>query len=233
MTFKREWGETQKLGFVLLILAIAIGLALFFYYSIWLMALGIVFFVAGLLLLATKKSTLKKILMEKRKINDQISNAEKKFLNREMTEQSFQEFKYKKQKELIGIESRLQALQDQQNVEKSKEMREITSKKKHVLKELLLQKEALLAEFKISEKKYLKRELGEKEFFDIQHSVQERLLELDSEIKNFYSAENVGPIMGKLDHQLKDAKKAKQQKKQFLLDEMVGELSEQSKRKRN
>lgn len=235
MAAESTWSGKQKAGLALLFLAIIVGIALFFYYSVWLVVIGILFFIAGFLLLSSKnQGTLKRLLEEKRKIGEQISNAEKKFLSREIPEKAFKEFTYKKQGELIELESKVEALQKKGTINQSDELQKIASKKKHLLKQLLIQKQSLLSEFRISEQKYLKRELGEKEFFKIQHSIQSRLLELDSEIKSFYSSENIGGIMGELGSSLKTAEKEAREKKQSELDEMAFELSDQVKhRKKN
>lgn len=183
------------MGASLLLAALLLAAWLVFSFSIETLAIAALCLVLGAVLAFWKGSSeLQGLLEEKRKIEGILAEAEKKVLQREMNEEAFRDFSFKKQKELIGIESRIAALKAEEGADSQEEMQQVVARKKHVLRELLEQKKALEAALQISEQKYLRRELEEKAFFEMQRSTQAKLLEIDAEIRVLSVGENMDAV---------------------------------------
>ncbi len=226
------------MGALLLLAALVLAAWLVFFFSIELLAIAVFFFLLGAILAFWKPSNeLQGLLGEKRKIEGIIAEAEKKVLQREMNEEAFRDFSFKKQKELVVIESRIVALKEKEGSGSQEEMRQVASRKKHVLKELLQQKKAVEAELQIGEQKYLRRELGEQEFFEMQRNTQSKLLEIDAEIRSLFAGENIDAVLSEMQQKLKETepirRKRRRQEPQSESDfeEMASDLSEQGNRK--
>ena len=228
----------QAIGALLLLAAILLAVWLFFSFSIKLLAIAVFFFLLGAILAFRRSGgELQGLLEEKRKIEGTIAEAEKKVLQREMNEEAFRGFSFKKQKELVVIESKIVSLKEKEGLGSEAEMQQVASRKKHVLKELLRQKKAVEAELQISEKKYLRRELREQEFFEMQRNTQSKLLEIDAEIRNLFSGENIDAVLNEMQQKLKETepirRKRRRQKPQSESDfeEIASDLSEQGNKK--
>jgi hypothetical protein len=195
----------QAIGALFLLIALAMGGWLVFSFSIERLGIAIFsFLIGGILAFRGSGSELPGLLEEKRKIEGTIAEAEKKVLQREMSEEAFRDFSFKKQKELVGIESKISSFKKKEGADSEAETQQVAARKKHVLKELLQQKKGIGAELQISEQKYLRRELGESAFFEMQRSTQSKLLEIDAEIRNLYAGENIDAVLEEMQQKLKE-----------------------------
>lgn len=173
----------------------------------WALFPGIVFLIAAILLyFHTSQSPLDALLSERRKQLVQIEDAEKRFLSRQMTQESFEKFKAQRQKELVSIESKIAMLTQAPKEENPSDTADVAGKNKHKLKELLEKKELVNQSFGIAEKKYLKRELSEAEFNELQEKTTSELLEIDSEIKALTKDPQVQKAVAELSREIKKAK---------------------------
>jgi hypothetical protein len=222
----------RSIGSLLLLASLVLAAWQVFSFSTVGTATTIVFLLAGAFLLFWRGSNeLQGLLEEKRKIAGMIAEAEQKVLQRELSEESFRDFALGKQKELIGIESRIAALKEKEGAGFREENQQIVSRKKHVLKGLLQQKKAVETELQISEQKYLRRELEEGAFFELQRNAQSKLLELDAEIRNLYADENIGAVLQEMQQKLKESeptrRKRRQAENESEMDKMASDLSNQ------
>lgn len=169
-------------------------------------------------------------LGQQRKIKEELQNAEKKFLAREMTEEAFKAFSFSKQKELVDVESKLASARLQVPTEKSEELSAVSANKKHILRVLLEKKQALQAQLQIAEQKYLNRELAEKDFFALQQSSQVRLLEIDAEIKSLCTDASVETVLAELQKELNEnaRKRSRSGSRESAADEMASDLLDQT-----
>jgi len=226
----------QAIGALFLLAALVLAAWLVFSFSIELFIIAVFFFLLGAILAFWRSgSELQGLLEKKRKIEGVIAEAEKKVLRREMDGEAFRDFSFKKQKELVVTESRIAALKEKDGSGSQEEMQQIASRKKHVLKELLQQKKAVETELQISEQKYLRRELGEAEFFEMQRNTQTKLLEIDAEIRNLFAGENIDAVLSEMQQKLKETepirRNRRHQKTQSESGEMASDVSEQGNKK--
>ncbi|MFH0955290.1 MAG: hypothetical protein V1777_04265 [Candidatus Micrarchaeota archaeon] len=168
---------------------------------------------AAVLWFQTQKPALDGLLSERRKLLSQIEEAEKRFLNRQLTDDSFQKFKAQKQKELVETESKIAVLTKPQAEPSSADTADVASRDKHKLKELLEKKQLINQTFAIAEQKYLKRELSEAEFSELQEKTNTDLLETDSEIKALTQNPQIKHVQAELERELKRAKFEKHAKR--------------------
>lgn len=223
----------QKIGLLFLAAAVLVGVWLVSSFSIEMMGVGLGFFLVGALLLLQSKNSLASLLEEKRKILQELSGAEQKFLAREMTEQAFGEFSAQKRARLVELESRIERMKTQ-SVASAQELEKIAAGKKHILREFLKEKDFLLSQQKIGEQKYLNRELAEKEFFELQQKTQGRLLEIEAEIKNLVEGQNMQAVLAELQQKLRQTEPSRRMRRKQRrgtvseTDQMAQDLLEQT-----
>jgi len=191
--------------------------------------------IAAIFLLAIKirfrEPSLKDKLKRKSVLLEELKIAENKFLQHKISEQDFQEIADRNQKELVELEANIS--KEMQMLEKQKEELEpleISSKRRHQLKEFLKKKEIIENEIRIAEAKYLKRKISAPTYREILKGKQQELIKLEAEIKKIYSEESVDKIKKELAEKLEAVEKTEAQKKSDLSEEIVEDLEEQEKK---
>lgn len=229
----------QTLAIALAILGLA-GLALFFSTGEWLFLLGALalFGIAIGMVWKAKTKTEQELLSERRKLSDQLTAAEKRFLSREMTETAFARFKADKQKQLVALESQLALLEHANTLSQTEETGEVLRRDKHKLDELLKKKALLNQAFAITEKKYLNREISEEHYLEIQEKTNADLLETDSAINALKAEPQVQKAISELKKNVKTATPEQKHKKRKAMwqegetqeiDQIANDLAEQTK----
>jgi len=202
-TVQTEW----IFGFVFLIVSI--------------LGIGLYFGIGG------RKETLRDLFRKKRELIASISEAEKRFLSRGLDENAYRDLVNRKQTELVEIEARIDLQSGIQNAAHAEELQQITSKNRHLLKDLLDRKAGLVEEMHLSEQKYFNRQLEETLFFELRGQQQAKLLELENDIEKIESEEAAQRVLEELKQKLKDLDETALEKKKKNEEEMADDISDQ------
>ncbi len=188
----------------------------------------IIFFAVIFILLGiNKKDPVHELFRKKRVIMDSISEAESKYLSRSLDETTYRQLIETKQKELVGIEAQLQVQSGTQGIQNMEQLEALSSKNRHFLRDLLSKKNALLEEIRLTEEKYLGRQLEETAFFELRGQQQAKMLEIDAEIKKIQNEVAAQQVVDDLKVKLNQLNETEIQKKQKKEDEILDDLSDQ------
>ncbi len=186
-----------------------------------------------------RKPSLRALFSEKKRLLDTVKIAEQRYMKRKLSEKDFNRIFKEKQRRLIEVEAFIDQQYNQENKEKiGKEILAVQTKKRHILKSLLDEKRRLIREMDIAEKRYLKRMIDAKTYQDLVQLNQQRLVELEANIRALYDEANVSRVMSCLRQKLseleakkktKKRKKAKDEREQGL--QIAKEIAEQISRK--
>ena len=230
-------------------IAIILFLAAIFWKSLLLIFQGVFYaaialvIIIGVILLWTKlhyrNPSLKKLFSEKKKLLSGIKIAEKQYMRRKLSEKDFNKIFKDKQKRLIEVEAIIDQFYGKEKKEKiDKKLLDVQTKKRHILQQKLDEKKRLLKEMDIAEKKYLKRKIDAKTYQALVQKNQQRLIDIEAEIKEVYDEASVSKIMSDLKKKLsnlenkkKNGKKTKAKSEEAQLIEIASELAEQVSKK--
>ena len=234
---------------VLVAIAIILFLAAIFWKSLLLIFQGVLYaaialvVIVGVILLWAKlhyrKPSLKKLFSEKKKLLLGIKIAERQYMRRKLSENDFNKIFKDKQKRLIEVEALIDQFYGKEKKEKiDKKLLDVQTKKRHILQQKLNEKKRLLKEMDIAEKKYLKRQIDAKTYQALVQKNQQRLIDIEAEIKEVYDEASVSKIMNDLKKKLsnledkkKNGKKTKAKSEEEQLVKIANELAEQASRK--
>ena len=186
-----------------------------------------------------RRPSLKKLFSEKKKLISGIKIAERQYMRRKLSEKDFNKIFKDKQKRLIEVEALIDQLYGKDKKEKiDKKLLEVQTKKRHILQQKLTEKMRIIKEMDLAEKKYLKRRIDAKTYQALVQKNQQRLIDIEAEIKEVYDEASVSKIMGDLKKKLsnlndkkKKGKKSKAKSEEERLMEIASELAEQASRK--
>ncbi len=234
---------------VLAVIAIILFLATIFWKSLLLIFQGVLYaaialvVIIGVILLWAKlhyrKPSLKKLFSEKKKLLLGIKIVERQYMKRKLSENDFNKIFKDKQKRLIEVEALIDQFYGKEKKEKiDKKFLDVQTKKRHILQQKLNEKKRLIKEMDIAEKKYLKRRIDSKTYQALVQKNQQRLINIEAEIKEVYDEASVSKIMNDLKKKLsnlenkkKNGKKTKAKSEEEQLVEIANELAEQASRK--
>lgn len=146
---------------------------------------------------------------QKKKILHGIKIAEKRYMQRKLSEKGFNKIFKEKQRKLIEIEALIDQKYNQEQGKVSKELLAVQSKKRHILKNLLEQKKRTIKEMDIAERHYLKRKIDAKTYQELVQKNQQTLIDLEASIKVLYHEANVSKVMKNLKKKLSELEKPK------------------------
>ena len=230
-------------------IAIILFLAAIFWKSLLLIFQGVLYAAIALLAIILvilfwakihyRRPSLKKLFSEKKKLLSGIKIAEKQYMRRKLSEKDFNKIFKEKQKRLIEVEALIDEFYGEDKKQKiDKKLLDVQTKKRHILQQKLNEKMRLLKEMDIAEKKYLKRRIDAKTYQALVQKNQQRLIDIEAEIKEVYDEASVSKIMGdlkkklsNLDDKKKKGKKTKAKSEEEQLIEIANELAEQASRK--
>lgn len=233
----------------LAVIAIILFLAAIFWENLLLIFQGVFYaaialaVIIGIILLWAKlhyrRPSLKKLFSEKKKLLSGIKIAERQYMKRKLSETDFNKIFKDKQKRLIEVEALIDQLYGKEKKKKIDEkLLDVQTKKRHILQQKLDEKKRLLKEMDIAEKKYLKRRLDAKTYQALVQKNQQRLIDIEAEIKEVYDEASVSKIMSDLKKKLstlntkkKNGKKTRAKNEEELLMEIASELAEQVSKK--
>lgn len=214
-------------------IALVAALALWFFWYIFVALLAIF----AVLLLAIKikfrEPSMKELLEEHRVLEDTLKIAEAKLLQHKLDLNDYQELTDKTQKQLVEIEVRLSKAEEKEKQKTKPPIQEVSSRKRHLLKELLEHKKTIQEEIRIAETKYFKRKINGITYKQILLEKQKQLIELEAAIKKVYADENIEQIKKDLAEKLKKLGESAEKKQEKYTEEIAEDVSDQAKRSEN
>ena len=189
-------------------------------------AILIVVLIIVVLLSRGKKST-QKLFDKKRQAMEELKVAERKFLKRQISEDSYKKVLKKKQEELIKIDAALSEKQTKQKGNFKKELVSVEAKEKHRIEALLKQKQPLQAELEVAQKKYLKRQIDEKTYKSLLQANQSKIIELEGKIKSMKSTKDVKDVFAEIKRKVRDIEMEQQKVEQRETERIAKEILEQ------
>jgi len=166
-----------------------------------------------------RKPSLKSLFAEKKRLLEAIRIAEKKYMQRKLSEKDFNGIFKEKQRLLIGVEAMIDQQYNRESSEKiGREILDVQAKKRHVLRELLDEKMRLIREMDLMEKSYLKRKIDSKTYQEMVQKNQHELVEIEADIKSIYEEANVSKVMSSLKEKLAELEKRKKESKKKKKD---------------
>jgi hypothetical protein len=186
-----------------------------------------------------RKPSLRVLFGEKKRLLAAIKIAEQQYMRRKLSEPDFNKIFKEKQQRLIEVEAMIDQQYNEEKKEKTgSELLAVETKKRHILKGLIDEKRRIIREINLAEKSYLKRKLDAKTYQDIVQRNQQKLIDIEAQIKELYSEASVSKVMGSLKKGLSDLenqKKAKGKKKALTEKEeqmeIASEIAEQIRKK--
>ncbi len=186
-----------------------------------------------------RRPSLKKLFSEKKRLLSAIKIAEKQYMRRKLSEKDFNKIFKEKQKRLIEVEALIDRLYNKEKKEKiDKRLLAVQTKKRHILQQKFAEKRSLIKEMDLAEKRYLRRKIDVKTYQSLVQKKQQKLIDIEAEIKGLYDEASISKIMGNLKKRLSslENKKKKVKKKKSKTDaerqiEIANELAEQVSKK--
>lgn len=247
--FGRLKAYAGKNPFVVAVIVVLIALCIVFWSILFIVLRGFLYtalalgLIVGAILIWAKwhyrKPSLRELFGEKKRLLATIKIAEQQYMKRKLSEPDFNKIFKEKQQRLIETEAMIDQQYSEEKKEKlGEELLAVETKKRHVLKGLVDEKRRLIREINLAEKSYLKRKLDAKTYQDIVQRNQQKLIEIEAQIKELYSEASVSKVMVSLKKglsNLEDGKKAKGKKKAMTEKdeqmEIATEITEQIRKK--
>ncbi len=122
---------------------------------------------------------------------DEIYLAEKKMMRREISEETFIEFREEKLMDLIAIEAELSTKKIEMEINRitAGEISKLSPERGLAMKELLKDKDLILREINLAEKKYFHRKFDANTYKKIIREKNKEMIEIEVKIKQIYRAE--------------------------------------------
>jgi len=201
-------------------------------------AIALALIIAVILLWAKlhyRRPSLKKLFSEKKRLLLAIKISEKQYMRRKLSERDFNKIFKEKQKRLIEVEALIDQLYSKKKKEKFDEkLLDVQTKKRHILQQNLDEKKCIITEMGFAEKRYLKRKIDAKTYQSLVQKNQQRLIDIEAEIKELYDEASISKIMGNLKKKLsrieekkKKGKKTGSKTEKEHQIEIANELAEQ------
>jgi len=160
-----------------------------------------------------RKPSLRALFAEKKRLLDAIKISEQRYMRRKLSEPDFNKIFKEKQQRLIEVEAMIDPQYNEEKKEKiGSELLAVETKKRHILKGLIDEKRHILKELDLTEKSYLRRKIDVKTYQGIVQKNQQKLIEIEAEIKELYSEASVSKVMGSLKKGLSDLENQKKAK---------------------
>lgn len=229
----KETAREKPLVFV--VMAFVILVLVIFWKSLLLVLQGLFYAAIALLVIFAvilvwiklhyRQPSKRRLSKEKKMLLHAIKIAEKRYMQRKLSEKGFNKIFKEKQRKLIEIEALIDQKYNSEQEKVSKELLAVQSKKRHILKNLLEEKRRVIKEMDIAEKHYLKRKIDAKTYQELVQKNQQNLIDLEANIKVLYHEANVSKVMEKLKKKMSELEKPKKPKKK----DKKGERREQLK----
>lgn len=226
-------------------LALAMLIVLFFRNIVTLLLEGLffasvallVFFAAFIVWLKASygKPTMVQLLARKNRVVDSLMIARQKYMKRKLNEKEFNRFFVQKQRQLIELEARMAQIEDKRHSsDVSSQVSKVSAKKRHVLRNFLDEKKRLVKELEIAETSYLKRKINAGAYQELVQTNQEKLIEIEAEIKSLHREDSVSKVMDNLKRGLPKPKKGRTfvRRKKLDLELLSDEVSDQAVKKK-
>jgi len=226
-------------------LALAMLIVLFFRNIVNLLLEGLFFAAVALFVLfgaflvwlkaSHGKPTLIQLLGKKNRALDALAIARQKYMKRKISGKEFNRFFVQKQRELIGIEAMIAQLEDKGHHDAlAEQVSRVSARRRHVLRNFLDEKRRLVKELELAETSYLRRKINAEAYQELVQADQEKLIEIEAEIKSLYREDSVSRVMADLKTNLPKPKrvrvrKGRRAKKEVQL--LSDEVSDQASRK--
>jgi len=160
-----------------------------------------------------RSPSLKALFAEKKRLLNAIKIAERRYMQRKLSEKDFNKIFKEKQQRLIELEATIdQKYNREKKQEIDKELLSVQTKKRHILRSLLDEKKRVIKEMGIAEKRYLKRRIDAKTYQNLVQKNQQRLIELEASIREMYSEASISKVMKNLKQKIRELKKQKKTK---------------------
>ena len=198
----KRWEKLKENPFILLPVIIVAVVMVFFWQAILVLAL------AALIMLVIVKviyqgPTLKDLTKRKRILLREIELLEKNYMKRKMSKKDFLDSFRKKQLKLIALEAKIDEKFNKEKLsEPDPQVMEVAAKKKHIVEKLLTKKKIVLKEMKIAQKMYFRRKIDSATYQKIINEKQNRLIELEAQLKEIYGEQSVSKVMSDLKKRL-------------------------------
>ncbi|MCX6799349.1 MAG: hypothetical protein NTW59_04635 [Candidatus Diapherotrites archaeon] len=222
-----KWVKLNRAAVVLALVGIVF--LLFFWAAVLFTAIAVACIFGAIALWAKlryKKPPLKALFSEKKKLLEAIKIAEGQYMRRKMAEKDFNLYVKEKQRQLIELEASIdQQYNKQMGKPVTEEMLAVQAKKRHILKELLGEKQRLVKELNLAENSYLRRKIDVPTYQAIVQEKQQKLIDMEAQIKQIYAEANITKVMDNLKGRLAQLEQEKKgQKKKRETSEREKEL---------
>jgi hypothetical protein len=203
---------------------------------------GLLIFVAPILviigvvvvvfLFAKKKSFLEELQAQRQKINFELKEAEKQFLQRKIDKVTFDNISQARNTELIQLEAEID-FQKKKDLPRDdvKKLDSLGADKRKVLFGLLEQKQLKVHELKLAENSLYKRRITEETYQNISNSIKADIISIEAQIKAIWASEEIIKLKDQLRQGAKEIAKQKkssaQRSKEDFMDEMEEDLVQQ------
>ena len=226
------WNLAKEKPWIVAIVILALML-LYFFWLVFIVILAIVAFALLVIKAMFKEPAMKELLEKKNLLQEELKIAENKLLHHQLDLKAYQEISDNAQKALVEIEAGIANLEESQKQTTEKQgLESISSKKKHLLKQLLDQRNTIQGEIKIAETKYFKRKINSITYKQILKEKQSQLVQLEAEIKKIYSDATVDQIKKDLANKLKLLEESSEKKQESYAEQIFEDVSEQEKKRK-
>jgi len=181
--------------------------------------------------------SLKELMARKRTLLSEIELLEKNYMRRRISKKDFMGTFRKKQTKLIELEALIDEKFNREKLPEQRDprVREIAAKKRHIVEALLGDKKRTLKELEIAQRMYLKRKIDAATYQNLIREKQERLIELEAQLKQIYGGESISQIIGELkkrlaaverqrEERLEKERKAKSEKERNIAEQIAEQL---------
>jgi len=181
-----------------------------------------------------KPDEVKVDLKEKRQqLIGELKAAEKSFLRHKIDQKTFNTISKDKNKELIQLESEIDAERKQaMSVEDANKLDSVAKDKKKIINDLLDQKKKKVYELKIAEKSFLKRKIDENVYKKLCTDINKEIIDIDGKVNAIQTANEIEKIQVQLAEGAKEIAKQRQNSKErvethSLEDDLFSQLRQQ------
>lgn len=188
----------------------------------------------GLFGFGGKKSPIDALLDERRRVSNELAEAERNFLRHKIDKPTFDAISRERNSDLIRVEAEIDAHKHTGlGKEELKAMENVSSDKRKIISGLLEEKQKKVYELKLAESSYLKRKISEEVFQKISSEVKKEKISIDSQIKSIQDSEEISHLKANLKagamEVARQEKLSDERKKQDYFEEMEEEIFEQAK----
>ena len=233
----QAWSKLKENPFILLPVIVVAVVLVFFWQAILVLALAAIIMLI-IVKVIYQGPSLKDLTKRKRILFHEIEILEKNYMKRKMSKKNFLDSFRKKQMKLIALEARIDEKFNKEKLsEPDPQVMKVAAKKKHIVEKLLSQKKIVLKEMQISQKLYFKRKIDSATCQKIINEKQNRLIELEAQLKEIYGEQSVSKVITDLKKRLatverqmyeksEKVRKAKEDKEMNMAEQISEQLKD-------